>query len=237
MVLIDKERLFGLSLEDLVNVEPWGCQLDSALANPLAQLQAAAAEKGFELQLASGFRSFERQLGIWNAKALGERPVLDQQEQPLERWQLNDLDWVYAMLRWSALPGSSRHHWGTDLDVYDSSRLPPGYRLQLTLAETQGSGPCATFHQWLSEFLQSGENPGFFRPYDKDRGGVAPEPWHLSYAPVALPLEQQLTPSLLRGLLEASDLELKSTVLEHLDDIFVRFVQPRAVFKPGSDKS
>ena len=26
---------------------------------------------------------------------------------------------------------------------------------------------------------------GFFRPYTTDRGGVAPEPWHLSYAPVA----------------------------------------------------
>lgn len=229
-MVTDKERLFGLSTEDLVSVQPWSCQLDLAVVKPLSLLQAAAAEAGFELQLASGFRSFDRQLGIWNAKALGERPVLNHWEQPLERSLLNDRDWVYAILRWSALPGSSRHHWGTDLDVYDSSRLPPGYRLQLTLAETQGSGPCAPFHCWLSEFLRSAENPGFFRPYDSDRGGVAPEPWHLSYAPLALLWEEQMTMAGLNGLLEARDLELKATVLSHLDDIYARFIQPRARF-------
>lgn len=235
MVLADKERLFGLSAEGLVKLPPWECQLDSAMAKPLSLLRAAAAEGGFELQLASGFRSFERQLGIWNAKALGERPVLDQREQPLERSQMTDHEWVYAILRWSALPGSSRHHWGTDLDVYDSSRLPSGYRLQLTRAETLGSGPCASFHRWLSEFLRSAENPGFFRPYDKDRGGVAPEPWHLSYAPLALPMENQMTPSGLRDLLAKSDLELKNTVLNHLDAIYARFIRPRAAYKPSKD--
>ncbi len=228
MVLTDKERLFGLSPKGLVNVQPWGCQLDLAVAKPLSLLQAAAAEADFELQLASGFRSFDRQLNIWNAKALSERPVLDQWEEPLQRDQISDLDWVYAILRWSALPGSSRHHWGTDVDVYDSSRLPPGYRLQLTLAETHGSGPCAPFHGWLSDFLQSVENPGFFRPYDKDRGGVPPEPWHLSYAPLALPREEQMTIAGLSDVLSARDLELKATVLSHLEDIYARFIRPRA---------
>ena len=41
------------------------------------QLAREAAKSGINLMLASGFRSFERQLLIWNAKANGERPVLD----------------------------------------------------------------------------------------------------------------------------------------------------------------
>ena len=38
---------------------------------------------------------------------------------------------------------------------------------------------------------------GFFRPYRTDRGGVSPEPWHLSYAPVSLPALESLSLSML----------------------------------------
>src|SRR5690606_22475475 len=126
-------------------------------------------------------RSFQRQLEIWNGKVRGERAVLDEWGRPLELRGMSETEQVLAILRWSALPGSSRHHWGTDLDVYDSSRLPTGYRIQLSVEETRGKGACARFHSWLGGYLRSARNPGFFRPYDRDRGGVAPEPWHLSY--------------------------------------------------------
>ena len=33
-----------------------------------------------------------------------------------------------AILLWSALPGASRHHWGTDFDVFDRAAVPPDYR-------------------------------------------------------------------------------------------------------------
>lgn len=208
-----------------MTLEPWQCALQPGLAEPLEQLRKAAQAEGFRLEVASGFRSFERQLQIWNAKAQGERPVLDDSGQPLDLGALSEPQRMFAILRWSALPGSSRHHWGTDLDVYDSSRLPPGYQLQLTQEETRGEGPCAAFHAWLGDYLASERNPGFFRPYDRDRGGVAPEPWHLSYAPLASPLAEQLTPSALAPILESSDLLLKDAVLEQLEDIFARFVR------------
>ena len=38
-------------------------------------------------------------------------------------------------MRWSAIPGSSRHHWGTDLDVYDAAAVTPDYQVQLTPQE------------------------------------------------------------------------------------------------------
>ena len=65
---------------------------------------------------------------------------------------------------------------------------------------------------------------GFFRPYATDRGGVQPEPWHLSFAPVAREFEARLSPRLLRDAIEAADIELKPVILEDLDIIFARYV-------------
>jgi hypothetical protein len=72
--------------------------------------------------------------------------------------------------------------------------------------------------------MRASESFGFFRPYDRDRNGVAPERWHLSYAPVASAFETRLTVPLLRRTVEAADLRLKEVVLAHLDEIFRRFV-------------
>ena len=53
---------------------------------------------------------------------------------------------------------------------------------------------------------------------------MAPERWHLSYAPVAAACERQLTPSLLRETLASSEVRLLDTVLEDLPLIFDRFI-------------
>lgn len=217
--------LCGLSDAALVTLEPWSCQVQPALVAPVQGLAEAARQAGFRFEVASGFRSFERQLAIWNAKARGERPVLNDWGEPLDLSRLSERERAWAILRWSALPGTSRHHWGTDLDVYDSSRFTPSYRLQLTVEETRDQGPCAEFHAWLGEYLRSPQNPGFFRPYAQDQGGVAPEPWHLSYAPLADALTAQMTAQMVRPLLLSSELLLKTTVLENLEEIIERFVR------------
>lgn len=219
-----KNLLLGLDEAELVELPLLHCRVHHTLVTPLLDLRARAAAAGFELQVASSFRSFERQLLIWNNKARGVRPVLDSQGQPLDLAALGDYEKVMAILRWSALPGASRHHWGTDIDVYDKSRMAADYQLQLTLAETCGAGPCAEFHAWLGAELQRAECD-FYRPYDRDSGGIAPEPWHLSYAPLARSLAQQFSVALLRAQLQASELELKATVLAHLDEIYTRFIR------------
>jgi len=65
---------------------------------------------------------------------------------------------------------------------------------------------------------------GFFRPYRTDRGGVGPEPWHLSYAPVALPALESLSLSTLRHVLEESEIAGKSHVLNRLPEIYTRYL-------------
>ena len=79
-------------------------------------------------------------------------------------------------------------------------------------------------HAWLDERIASDEAHGFFRPYGRDRGGVAPERWHLSWAPVAEAWARRLTPATLRETLVGVEMELRDTVLDHLDEIVERFV-------------
>ena len=181
--------------------------------------QAAAA--GITLCVASGFRSFERQLAIWNAKARGERPVLDDCGRPCAWEALDERQRVHAILRWSALPGASRHHWGTDLDVWDRAAVDADYRLHLEPEEYAPGGPFHRLSVWLDAHL--GGNSGFGRPYGGGLG-VAAEPWHLSYLPLAAGFQRQLTPELLRSTLAGTALEFKQVVLAELDDIYRRFI-------------
>lgn len=223
--LFSPALLLGVADAELIFLDEFNCELHPAVVTPLRELAAAARKEGFSLQVASSYRTFARQLLIWNNKAYGLRPVLDQFGQPIDINSLSDKEKVFAILRWSALPGASRHHWGADLDVYDVSNITADYNLQLTVEETQGDGPFTEFHQWLSQELQ--KNPrGFYRPYVAGVGGIAPEPWHLSYAPVAKPLSMQLTEALLCEQIQISDIALKNTILENLGDIYAQYVAP-----------
>ncbi len=224
MILIHPRVVLGLDPSRLQQSEAFACQLLPEVLAELALLAAAAKDAGFDLRVASSYRSFARQLLIWNAKAQGLRPVLDSAGQEIDISPLTEVELMWAILRWSALPGASRHHWGTDLDVYDCSRMAPDFQLLLTQAECTGDGPCADFHRWLTAELGSGRW-AFYRPYDKDRGGVATEPWHLSYEPIANQCAQLLTLELLAAQIAASDIQLKAAILANLPEIYRRFVR------------
>lgn len=191
---------------------------------PFLSLQAAARESGFDLRILSGFRDFDHQRSIWNRKARGDLPVLDSDAVPLDVGKLDDLQLTFAILRWSALPGGSRHHWGTDLDVYDARACPEGYEIELVPGEVEGDGMFAPLHDWLDERIAAGASHGFFRPYDEDRSGVAPERWHLSHAPLAADFERALTREVLRDAIVEAEVELKPVVLANLGEIHARFV-------------
>lgn len=194
------------------------------VVEPFHGLRVAAANAGFDVAILSGFRGFEKQLSIWNRKARGELAVLDSSAVPIDITTLSERDLVFSILRWSALPGASRHHWGTDLDVYDAAARPAGYEIELIPSEFATEGMFGPFSNWLDDSIANGSAFGFFRPYDRDRNGVAPERWHLSYAPLAIKYAQLLTPALLRQTIETADMMLKDVVLANLDEIVPRFV-------------
>lgn len=230
--------LVGLDERHLISLEesPGPARVHRELLPALRHLARAAERAGFELRIASGYRSFERQLAIWNAKASGERALLDDSGRVLNAQALSKAQRLTAIMRWSALPGASRHHWGTDIDVYDASALAEGQTVQLTRAETEGEGPFAPFHAWLTRYLSSAENLGFYRPYDRDRGGVAPEPWHLSYGPIAQQYARALSPELLQTTLASREVALKAEIMAELPALFDRFVRVPEATEPLADQ-
>jgi LAS superfamily LD-carboxypeptidase LdcB len=201
-----------------------GARIHCDATEAFIELRAAAQTAGFDLAVLSGFRSFEQQLSIWNRKATGKLAVLDSHARPLDIGSLSDEQLAFSILRWSALPGASRHHWGTDIDVYDLAAKPESYEVQLIPSEVDPGGMFGPLHEWLDERIRTGTAYGFYRPYDVDRRGVAPERWHLSYSPLAALYARMLTPEILRETVEEADMMLKDVVLEHLPLIVERFV-------------
>lgn len=217
--------LTGQTESHLVTVPGLSCKLHGQVVEPLTHLRHAAGSAGFDLAVASSFRSFARQCAIWNDKVAGRRPVLADDGKTIDMEQLDDWGKVCAILRWSALPGASRHHWGTDLDIFDRNALSTDYPSpQLTASESQRGGPFHDFHQWLDRFLDQGQGCDFYRPYAIDRGGVGCEPWHISYRPIALRYQRALDVETLKNAIERSDIALRDSVIAHLDEIYQRYV-------------
>lgn len=195
--------------------------LEPMTAKAFSQMQQAAAQDGIDLQIVSGYRSFDRQKAIWQAKLAGLRPVLNQQQQAIDVTQLQGFAKIEAVLLYSALPGASRHHWGTDLDVVDRAAVPADYQVQLVDSEYRVGGPFAQLALWLQHHAA---DFGFFLPYRQYRGGVAAEPWHLSYQPKASVYQQQLDLQTLTDAVLSTELAEQSLILEHLPLILQRYV-------------
>lgn len=147
-----------------------------------------AALAGIELRLVSSWRSFDKQSQIWNKKVGGQAPLLDSNGQYLNVSNLSQTQIQKAILNWSALPGSSRHHWGTDFDIYDANAMDI-QDVELIPSEYEPQGPMSQLGLWLEKWLNSENNPGFYRPYSSPRPmettGYNNEPWHLSFAPLS----------------------------------------------------
>lgn len=215
--------LFGLSETHLKSVE--GILLSPAAHESFQSLKTQAKNQDIDLKILSGFRSFEIQKAIWNAKAEGFKPVLDDNSCPKDRDQCSDEEWVFSILRWSAFPGLSRHHWGTDCDVYDHNylKINPGYKIELVPSEYEKHGPFERLGTFLNENLESSD---FFRPYQQDLGGVAPEPWHLSFKPEAQEFIETLNLENFLNFLESphcQDIALLEVVKKNAEEIFHRF--------------
>lgn len=225
---LNARQLTGLE-ETHLETLPDGHRLQAEAAHAFAALQADARQAGFDLRIASSFRSFARQLSIWNGKAAGTRAVHDDQGRAVDMSRLSPAGRVHAILRYSALPGTSRHHWGTDLDVYDAAAVAPGYQVQLSPQEVAAGGVFDALHSWLDARMAADDSHGFYRPFSRDRGGVAPERWHLSYAPLARECAVQLQCDLLTGCWDCEEvvgeLLLRDAVEADLPRLWARFVE------------
>ncbi len=214
-------ELTGQARTHIAAVADPECLLHAQVVAPFLNLRRAAQAAGFDLAALSSFRDFARQLNIWNGKFSGERPMLDAAGVKLDAATLTPRQRVDAILLWSALPGASRHHWGTDLDLVDLRSSDAGHRIELTRAEFAPGGPFEKLDRWLTIHAP---RFGFFRPFQGVRSGVQPEPWHFSFAPIAEKARLCLTPRVLRTAIAGAPLLGREIVLEHLDELHARYV-------------
>ena len=135
------------------------------------QMAEAARKDGIHLRIVSAARSFAHQKRIWEDKWHGRR-VLYGGVYATDICDPNDR--AREILRFSAMPGTSRHHWGTDIDLnsLDNAWFASGQGLRL--------------YTWMQE---NAARFGFCQPYtprgQNRGGGYEEEKWHWSYKPIA----------------------------------------------------
>lgn len=130
----------------------------------LLAMTQEATRSGISLWVVSGFRGFEDQRRIWDNKFFN----LFAKSHP------DELSRVRHILEYSSMPGSSRHHWGTDLDL---NSVDPAW-----WATAEGK----RCEAWLS---RNAARFGFRLTYTAGRtAGYKEEKWHYSFAPIAVPL-------------------------------------------------
>ena len=138
------------------------------------KMWTAAAVDDVQLQIRSAARNFDYQKGIWERKWNGETILSDgtdgsEIDDPKER--------ALKILLYSSMPGTSRHHWGTDIDLNSFSN------------KWFESGEGLEVYHWLQNnahlygFCQVYTEKGSERPY-----GYEEEKWHWTYMPISKPL-------------------------------------------------
>ena len=131
------------------------------------RMRQAAAKEGIDIKVVSAHRSYHRQREIWNAKY----KTLTLQGLPAK-------DAIQEIITYSTLPGTSRHHWGTDIDIIDNANPQSG---DVLLAEKfYGDGPSSALRSWMN---RNAADYGFLEVYTDhpNRKGFAHEPWHYTY--------------------------------------------------------
>ena len=197
--------------------------LQAEAAKAFQGLQQSAVNNGFNLQPASSFRDFARQQLIWNGKFSGERKVHDDFGTALELGQLDDWQKCLAILRWSALPGASRHHWGTEIDIFDPDLLPQGQTLQLEPWEYEKGGYFFELSEFLTENLSHFDFALPFMQMPKNKK-IGREPWHISYLPLAELAKQRFSKGVLLQAWENEDIAGKAVLQAYLPIVFESYI-------------
>lgn len=171
-----------------------GVNLRKAAYDAFVNMKKAAYSAGFDLTSVSGFRSFDRQRTIWDRKFIRFTEIDG----------MEPMDAILKIVEYSTIPGTSRHHWGTEVDIIDGYPKVSG---DVLVAEKfEGEGPFAPFKGWLDE---NAEKFDFHLVYTDNyfRKGFKYEPWHYSYAPLSKPMLEQFRKKNLLKLIRYEDFE------------------------------
>jgi LAS superfamily LD-carboxypeptidase LdcB len=136
--------------------------LRKATYDSFIKMYNAALKDGVKLTIISATRNFDAQKAIWEKKWL--RPQYKGK---------SDVEKASDIMKYSSMPGTSRHHWGTDIDM---NSLENSYF-------TSGEGK--KMYEWL---VKNAATYGFYQTYtskSNGRTGYEEEKWHWSYKPLS----------------------------------------------------
>jgi len=144
-----------------------GMMLRKETFEAFKKMWAAARADNISLRIISSTRNFDQQKNIWETK--WERFAKDAPA-PKDR--------ALKILEFSSMPGSSRHHWGTDIDLNDLNN--PSF---------EAGGKYQKVYEWLSAHAHE---YGFCQPYTAGRAhGYQEEKWHWSFSPLSKPFLEE----------------------------------------------
>ena len=161
-------RFIEVSLEDSVKS---GMYLRKETYLAFKQMTQDAKKDKIDLIIISGARNFETQKNIWENKwsgLIGDYYLIE-----------DEYNKATSILEQSDMPGTSRHHWGTEIDL---NNLNNSYFY---------GGEGLKIYNWLAE---NASKYGFCQPYstqDSRSGGYQEERWHWSYLPTSSVFTQQ----------------------------------------------
>ena len=166
------------------------------------KMYAEAKKDGISFIIRSAARNFNYQKGIWERKWTGATKLSDGTD--VSKDITAPLDKALKILEYSSMPGTSRHHWGTDIDLNAFNN------------EYFEKGEGKKIYAWLAA---NASTYGFCQPYTPKGpnrpDGYNEEKWHWSYQPVSQGItdyaEQNMKNEMVSGFLgaeTASDIDV-----------------------------
>ena len=148
-----------------------GFKLRNDAYNAFLKMSEEALKSNIKLQTVSSYRTFEHQNRIW------ERKYKNNINNGLSEQQS-----IKKIIEYSTIPGTSRHHWATDIDLIDGNVLQPN--TVLNPKHFEGLGCFSKFKIWMDTYAKAF---GFYLVYTHktNRKGFKHEPWHYSYKPLS----------------------------------------------------
>jgi LAS superfamily LD-carboxypeptidase LdcB len=197
--LISVEELIGKGNPILFG-DTYKLQEEAHLA--LLKMKKEALKENIAIQVVSSYRNFDHQKRIWERK--------------FERYRnqgLSEENTIKKIIEYSTIPGTSRHHWGTDIDIVDGNVHPP--KNMLRAVHFHRDGEYIYLRRWLEKHAS---RFGFYLVYNDDskRKGFKYEPWHYSYKPLSQPYLQSYRNLNLKEILQNEKLSGHSQFTEAL---------------------
>lgn len=169
------------------------------------EMKKEALKSAIQLEAVSAYRNFNRQKQIWNRKynRFAQQGISPEAA-------------IKKIVEYSSIPSTSRHHWGTEIDLIDSNIKNRPANV-LNEKHFHGEGVFCKMKEWMNT---NSEKFGFYEVYTNNfhRKGFKYEPWHFSYKPVSKPMLKAYQNINIKSLIQNLDIQGK----EHFTTSFAK---------------